>query len=101
MNDKGAGGIEFPLIRFALCCICWDQNRHKGITFKCLRVRLTTAESPHLVGSASWVEGIRSADKQGVIILLQENLDEIVALILQESTAGRERQKKFRKAGSS
>lgn len=40
---------------------------------------------PYLVGSAGGVESICSANKQRVFILLQQHLDEVVALVLQKS----------------
>lgn len=48
---------------------------------------------PYLVGSTGGVKSICSTNKQGVIILLQEDFDEIVALILQgaQGSKGRKR----------
>ncbi len=48
----------------------------------------------HLVGSTGGVESVCSTNKQGVLVLLQEDFDEIVTLVLQE--AGRERRKEVR-----
>lgn len=45
---------------------------------------------PYLVGSAGGVESICSANKQRVVVLLQQHLDEIVTLVLQKSK-GREK----------
>lgn len=47
----------------------------------------------NLVGSTGGVESICSANKQGVVILLQEDFDEIVTLILQGAEARREKRR--------
>lgn len=57
----------------------WDNG---GVWKECGR--------PYLVGSAGGVESVCSANKQRVVVLLQEHLDEIVTLVLQKSKKKRE-----------
>lgn len=61
------------------------QRAPKNQECVCMCVR------PYLVGSTGGVESICSTNKQGVIILLQEDFDEIVTLVLQGAQVGRER----------
>lgn len=49
--------------------------------YECLYV--CTRVHPYLVGSTGWVESICTTHKQGVIVLLQEDFDEVVTLVLQ------------------
>lgn len=48
-----------------------------------LRSEVTVTPESHLVGSTGWVECICSTHEQRVVALLQENLDEIVAFVLE------------------
>lgn len=48
---------------------------------------------PYLVGSAGGVESVCSANKQRVVVLLQEHLDEIVTLVLQKSKSGEKKER--------
>ena len=70
------------------------QRAPKSSFFMCVCVCVRVCVSLYLVGSTGGVESICSTNKQGVIILLQEDFDEIVTLVLQG--AGRERRKKVR-----
>lgn len=45
----------------------------------------------YLVGSARGVESVCSTNKQGVVILLQEDFDEIVTLVLEGVQGGKEK----------
>lgn len=49
----------------------------------------------YLISSTGRVESICSAYKQGVIILLEKDLDEIVAFILQKGKQAEKRTRKY------
>lgn len=76
-------------------CVCVEQHKKGNVwrNFKTLRAACMTFIChsgtfmkihllPYLVGSTGGIESVCSTNKQGVIILLQEDFDEIVTLVL-------------------